>query len=344
MSDEMDASLEKLRHLHGQCARTQLQIQDLQEEQCKLSLEFEHQLEQHAQADCRRLADMMRTKLPSELRELIYQYLYFEDAPIPVGSYHFTTYVPEPLRSEGTNIAHDEPFIVIPEGATRQDHSVERDENIIYPDSRLLNPAYLGHHIAREASMYYYKANTFSVCTLENALSDFLFKDPIHNFTGQKRIPQSAEPLGLTPVDHIRNLQIRIKYEHYSTYLAFYDNLDDGEKNLVQGIFDVLHDFCSHLNPAIASQLHVEFCMMTAYKAPTDEELYHDDRQHLNLLEAIRVPVYILKHDFGVDITVIHYDELVSVFPRNVTAIFQLSKDQWSQVCSLACIEIGRRL
>ncbi|KAJ4354153.1 uncharacterized protein N0V89_005886 [Didymosphaeria variabile] len=232
-------------------------IRDLQEEQCRLNVDFERQLQQHAQADSRQLADMMRTKLPLELRELLYKYLYLEDAPIPVGSYHFTTYVPEPLRSEETNMTHDEPFILIPEGATRQDHSIERDENIVYPDSRLLDPA---------------------------------------------------------------------------TYLTFYDNLHDGEKKLVQSIFDALHDFSSHVRPAIASQLHVEFCMMTAYKEPVDEDGHNrDNRHHLNLLEALRVPVYMLKHDLGVDITIIHYDEHVSVFPRNVTAIFQLSEDKWSK-------------
>lgn len=307
-------------------------IKDLQEEQCSLNLEFERQLEQHARADCKQLASMMHTKLPLELRELIYQYLYLEDGPIPVGSYHFTIYVPEPLRSESNNPpAHSEPFIIMPEEATRQDHSIERDENIVYPDSRLLDPRYLGHVVARDASMYYYKSNTFTVCTLENALSDFLFRDPIHNFIGAETNPESAEPLGLIPIDHIRNLEIRVKYEHYFTYLTFYEELHNGEKTLIQGIFDALHDFSSRISPAVASQLHVEICMMSA-SIPLRNNL--NERTHMNVLEAIRVPVYMLKHDLGAAIKVIHHDEYCSPFPKDKTGIFQLSKDQWSKVCS----------
>ncbi|KAL5374100.1 hypothetical protein DPSP01_012161 [Paraphaeosphaeria sporulosa] len=302
---------------------------DLQAEQHRLHLEFERQLEQHARADCRQLASMMYTKLPLELRELIYQYLYLEDGPIPVGSYHFTVYVPEPLRSEDINPpAHSEPFIVMPEGATKQDHSIERDGNIIYPDSRLLNPAYLGHAVARDASMYYYTSNTFTVCTLENALSDFLFRDPIHNFIGGETGLENVEPLGLLPIDHIRNLEIRVKYEHYFTYLTFYEELQDGEKRFIQGIFDALHDFSRRISPANASRLHVEICMMSA-SIPLRDRL--NERTHMNVLEAIRVPVYVLKHDLGADIKVIHYDDHLSPFPKDKSAIFQLSKDQWSK-------------
>ncbi|KAL5394641.1 hypothetical protein PMIN03_008006 [Paraphaeosphaeria minitans] len=329
MTTEIAASLANLGQLHARSARTQQQIADLQEDQRRLDMEFERQLEWHAQADCRQLASMMHTKLPLELRELIYQYLYLEDGPIPVGSYHFTIYVPEPLRSENnTPPAHSEPFIVIPEGATRQDHSMERDENIVYPDSRLLDPAYLGHAAARDASIYYYKSNMFTVCLLENALSDFLFRDPINNFLGRPTGHESAEPLGIIPINYIRNIEIRVKCEHYFTYATFYEELRDGEKNLMQGIFDALQDFSSHISPAIASQLHVEICMMSAC-IPLRHGL--NDCTYLNVLEAIRKPVYVLKYDLGADVKFIHYDEHCSPFPKNKTAIFQLPKDQWSK-------------
>lgn len=36
---------------------------------------------------------MMHKKLPKELKELVYQYLYLEEAPILIGSYQFSTYV-----------------------------------------------------------------------------------------------------------------------------------------------------------------------------------------------------------------------------------------------------------
>lgn len=270
----------------------------------------------------------MHTKLPQELKELIYQYLYIEDAPIPVGSYHFTTYIPEPLRSEHNPPVQSEPFIVIPEGAVRQDHSVERDENIIYPDNWLLNPAFLGYTVAKDASRYYYKANSFSVCTLENVLLDFLFQDPIQNFLGEQTGQEEVQPLNLLPINHIRNLQIRVKYEHYTTYLTFYDNLRDGEKNLIGNIFGTLRNLASRIRPAAASQLKVEFCMMTTYKSTG----FKEERAHINLLEAVRVPVYMFKYDLHADITVTHYDEYISPFPKNITGLFKLSENQWQYV------------
>lgn len=311
-------------------ANRSLRATYLQEERRRLDLEFESQLVRHAQADCKQFVGLMYTKLPLELRDLIYQYVYHEDGPVPVGSYHFTVYVPEPLRSENHLPAHSEPFIVMPEGATRQDHSIERDENIVFPDSRLLDPAYLGYTVAREASRYYYKSNTFTVCTLENKLSEFLFRDPIHNFVERNSTLERAEPLGLIPIDYIRSLEIRVKYEHFFTYYTFYQELRDGERNLVQGIFDTLHYFCSRISPAIASQLHVEICMMSAC-IPLQFNL--NARTYLNFLEAIRFPVYMLKHELGADVKVIHYDEHFSPFPKDKTAIFQLSKDQWTKVC-----------
>ncbi|KAF1968120.1 hypothetical protein BU23DRAFT_558812 [Bimuria novae-zelandiae CBS 107.79] len=320
-----------LRRLREQSARKHQQIQDLQEEERRLNLQFEEQFLQHTQADCKQLVNMMHEKLPQELKELVYQYLYIEEAPVPIGLGHFTTYVPEALRSQHSNApTQREPFIVVPEGANRQDHSVERDRNILYPDSWLLDPTYLGHTIAQDASKFYYKSNTFSICTLENALSDFLFRDPIHNFIRPQQGAETNRPVGLLPIDYIRNLQIRIKYEHYWTYLTFYDTLHDGEKNLLLGIFGTLRQFTNSVDPAIASQLQLEFCIMTAYTVAEFDSL-RTSITHINLLEAIRVPVYTLKHDFDANITVTHYDENISPFPKNVTGIFQLSKEQWLQ-------------
>ncbi|KAJ4289237.1 hypothetical protein N0V90_011579 [Kalmusia sp. IMI 367209] len=333
MAADIDVSMVMLQQLHEDSLRKQQQIQHLQKEKCMLEEQFEKQLLEHAQADCRQLMNLMHTKLPQELKELIYQYLYLEEAPIPIGTYHFTTYVPEPLRVEHSRaFLHSEPFVVVPEGATKQDHSIERDKNIVFPDSWLLNPAYLGGSAARDASRYYYKSNTFSICTIENALWDFFFRDPVHNFVDPQEPIGSFKPLGFTPVDHIRHLQIRVKYEHYNTYLAFYDNLQDGEKNLIRDLFHILQGFTNRVHSTTASQLNIEICIMTAHKPSQGERDFNVDlqRHHTNLLEAIRVPIYTLKHDLGAHITVMHYDEHCIPFPRNVTAIFQLSKEQWT--------------
>lgn len=333
----------KLRTLLIIILTTSTRIGSLQQEKCKLENDFERQLEYHARADCKQLTNMMHTKLPQELKEVIYQYLYLEDVPVPVGSYHFTTYVPEPLRSNNTNPpAHSKPFIVVPEGAETQDHSVERDDSIIYPDSRLLDPAYVGYDVARDASKYYYKNNTFSVCTLENAISDFLFRDPIHNFTTQGGIPKGTEILNIIPIDYIRNLQIRIKYEHFGAYFTFYNNLRQGEKDLIQGIYDILYNLSHCISSPSAAALHVEFCMMTAYSMELAAEDDYVERHHMNLLEAIRVPVYMLKHDLKADIKVIHYDEHCMPFPKDCTAIFQLPEAEWLRVSNLAGVQYDR--
>lgn len=278
--------------------------------------------------------NVMHEKLPQELKEVIYQYLYLEDTPIPVGSYHFTTYVPEPLRSEyKSGQVHSEPFIIVPEGSTRQDHSIERDQNIVYPDSWLLDPAYVGYPAAYEASKFYYKSNTFSVCTLENIVHDFFFRDPIHNFTPRHDSGDYAQPLGFLPIECVRNVQVRIKYEHLTAYFSFYEELRNGEKDLIQGIFHNVRSFVDGIDRVTAAQWNVEFLVMTAYVVGLDE--YERKRLHLNLLEAIRAPVYTLKHELGANLTVTHYDECFLLFPRNVTDDFQLTKEQWDYVCDL---------
>lgn len=282
---------------------------------------------------------MMHKKLPQELKELVYRYLYLEEAPIPIGSYHFSTYVPKSLRSGHQNPqTQSAPFIVVPDGSIRQDHSIERDDNVIYPDSWLLDPAYLGLTVAQDASKFYYQSNTFSVCTLDNATSDFLFRDPINNFTGSHR-PQDAQPLGFKPIDHVRNIQIRVKYEHLTAYFSFYSELRNGEKDLMLEIFNTMHKFVGGIDSAAAAQLSVELLLMTDYK-PIENELKRK-RLHLNLLEAVRLPVYKLKHDLGVDLTVTHYDEYYLLFPRDVTNNFQLSQNQWSYVRdSVPCFDL----
>ena len=317
-----------------------IRIQDLRHERHDLDEQFEIQLLEHAQADCRQLTKMMHEKLPQELRELVYQYLYIEDAPIPVGSYHFSTYVPKPLRSEQHNSqTQSQPFIVVSEDSIRQDHSIERDENIVYPDSWLLDPAYLGHAIAQDASKFYYKSNTFSVCTLEDALSDFLFRDPISNFIASHGT-RDVQPLGFTPIDHIRDIQIRVKYEHLTTYMSFYKELRNGEEDLLLGIFDTMRNFAGRIDSTAAAQLNIELLVMTAYK-PMENELERK-RLHINLFEAVRLPVYRLKHDLGVNLSITHYDEYFLLFPRNVTSNFQLSKEQWSHVCNpvFSCFDL----
>lgn len=288
----------------------------------------------------------MYAKLPQEIRDMVYAYLYLEDAPIPIGSHHFTTYV-EPADDDSQvhrafNDANT-PFI-IPEGAVTHDHSIAPPSGVVLPTDRTLNPVYLGHQVAFEASKFYYSSNIFSICTLFNTLSTFLFTDPARGFA---RSPESkVQPLGLLPIDYVRSLQIRIKYEHFRTY-AIKPEPSTGrrpEKTVYRGIFSNLGPLREWGERTASPDRRAEFIIMTAFRTRHDAlnlrtrlnvlSLELQNRRFTNLLEAMRPSIYTLKHDAGANISVLHHDETWTPFPRNISAIFSLTKTQWEYVSS----------
>lgn len=277
-----------------------------------------------------RLTTMIYERLPREIRDIIYQYVYIEDALIPIGSHHFTTYRP-PMRSIAppVDLQADRPFIKIPEGAETIDHSMGPPDMIL-PTDRTLDPAYIHNKVLYEAAEMYYSSNTFSICTISNAISAFLLSDHANNFSPPEDQKQ-ARPLGLRPIDHVRNLQIRIKCEHYDRYL-------DKERQI-----NLYLDTLSNLTPLAKCvtntgiddsqsplKRNIEFIIMTNLHAGI--RLSEQFRRFLNILETIRSTIYTLKHDCGADLHILHHDPELSTFPRTITSIFMLSKEQWEYV------------
>jgi hypothetical protein len=58
-----------------------------------------------------------------------------------------------------------------------------------------------------------------------------------------------------------------------------------------------------------------------------------DQRAFINLLQALRNTFYTLIYDMGQsEIKIVHHDEAISAFPRDITALWSLTKRQWDQV------------
>jgi len=190
------------------------------------------------------------------------------------------------------------------------------------PNQTKPNPKHMGYTFSRDASKYYYSANTFSIFTVDDYLMDFLLRDPIHHYSNDQKV---VIPLGVIPLDYVRSLQIRVKYEHCANIVA-------GRDVVLADIHARLHEFANHLAPERAVHLNIEIVLMSRFPSAT-EKIDNLSCRLLNLYEAIRTPFYKLKHDIGVrEIRITHHDEIYFIFPRNVTKVFQLSRMEWDYV------------
>jgi hypothetical protein len=272
-------------------------------------------LDHRARHEGLQLAELMCSKLPMELRNLVYQFLCIDDQPIPVGPYyHFRRYGPH--VDEDSNMALATTLSI---GRVKFDHSERPDPAILMPDNDIFKEYYLGPQVAPEALMTYLTSNTFSVCNVKGGITGFLGFDP-------ESIVQ--------PLENVRKLQIRIKHEHSNVLLG--QNLPMGpashrerfanECNFLRNTKNSL-DILQQL-PQKTQPLQLEFILMTAFGGDGDEH-----RRFINLLEAVRNTIYALMYDRDdANVTIIHHDELLSAFPRNITALWSLSKEQWLHV------------
>jgi hypothetical protein len=298
---------------------------------------------------------MMHRKLPAELRELLYRYTCVEDQPIPVGPYyHFRQYEYSPLVKQrldlearldivepNSNSIHFAPvsngrdnYITLPDGRLKYDHSKKVPDHIIMPDYHLFDDEYAGAKIAAEAQTFYYKNNTFSLCNLDQGIARFLDlgrsvgirDDRVHS---RKIHDESGK---VKPIDVVRNLQIRVKFDHYLPFLdAIMEDATSSEKLAYQRNF--LRKARSELNilqniPVQDRMLNIEFVIMTALQY--DEDMWC---AFTNMLQSLREDVYRLMYDRNdTSIKVIHHDDSLTPFPRNLTRLWSLTKDQWRYV------------
>ncbi|CAI6232363.1 unnamed protein product [Periconia digitata] len=315
---------------------------DLIEKKERIDNEFEILLRQHAKAECRQLASMMLQRLPLEIREMVYEYVYVEESPITIGSHHFTPSKPtrvsqdrEELIQDGEEVGRGAQDLVrallasAGEGAMVQDHSSSPPDGIIMPTDHALDPTFMGKEVAHEVSKFYYASNTFSMCTIDDSIERFLLYDVATNFPD---FFNEEKILDLVPIDHVRNLQIRVKNQH----LSFRGTAEfDMEKDMLMDIFRTFDALTHSGRTETSPQMSLEVILMTSFpprsldRSTPDDETRETRRRLTNILEAIRSPLYKLQHDQNTQISVLHHDESSFAFPRPLTHLFALDKSNW---------------
>jgi hypothetical protein len=289
---------------------------------------------------------MMYTKLPVELRDIIYQYLCIEDQTIYVAPhYHFRPYGDNHSIESSMALAN-----ALSSGRTKVDHTEKPDPDILQPWSHIFHPAYMGYWIAYETQRAYFTNNTFSVCNVDGGIQDFLL-DGNHRWPYQYRdasgvdvTPDDTSIPGFShqnddtcPLDFVRNLQIRIKCEHMETAINHGLPMDDdclfretfaNECNFLRQTRNSLRLLLGLPCHEQEQTLELEFIIMTKFLDPPDDQ----PRLFINIRNTLYALMYDSAHT-NIKIKVTHHDEFVSPFPRDLTALWSLTKEQWEHVC-----------
>ncbi|KAH3911661.1 hypothetical protein HBH56_126940 [Parastagonospora nodorum] len=309
--------------------------QAVQDEQ-SLASAIEDDLAFHGASECLELTEMMCDILPVELREMIYRFLCIEEQLIPVGPYfHFRPYSEyRPLDGLASALSS---------GRDQIDHTEKPDPTILMPDSHIFNYKYVGLAVAAEMQAAYFANNTFSICDVEDGIAEF-FQGVISldaggaigilNMPGDTSA-MSHMRMSVRAFKLVRKLQIRLKLEHFGQAADARD-LPPGpigireryaeERNFLRQSKNALHKLQSL--PRGRQPLQLEFIIMT----DLSDILRVEDRERcfINILEAYRNMFYAIKYDHeNAIITVVHHDESVSPFPRTLSALWSLTKEQW---------------
>jgi hypothetical protein len=302
-----------------------------------VNAQFTGDLESYAKTQCLKITEMMCNKLPVELRDLIYRYICIEDQPIPVGPYfHFRPY--------NRKVAPDRLASALSDGRVQIDHSERPDPTILMPDSHIFNIEYVGWTAMVEMKLAYLANNTFSICNIDQGIATFLDWNTSEEFVVTPRSTRSGPGPGFETAmsvtnskadEFVRRLQIRVKCEHYDNQHPRYTS---------QNCCDFFDTECDHLRSSRISlepltyldprdrPLELEFIIMTALRSdPTATE--DQQRYFINLLQALRNTFYTLIYDRGnTMIKIVHHDDNISAFPRDITALWSLTKEQWEHV------------
>ncbi|KAF2849767.1 hypothetical protein T440DRAFT_469164 [Plenodomus tracheiphilus IPT5] len=310
--------------------------------------EYRTCLIRYARADCLQLATMMLEKLPPELRELVYQFLCIEDRPILVGPpYHSRKYDKEALPESGLvfpsephcgadvddddeEIEYEELVSETPDGRLKRDHTYKPPSDMVVPGSHIFNPRYMGPTVSLELQKMYYTSNTFSICTVEQAIRNFLQLPTGYAMRKWRDGKPPAMPKDLIlspsflPGDYVRNLQIRIKAEQLE-FPGVMDITNSGEsqakaEQLLGSISDNLRGLHVPSLLADAHELRIEFVIMLETRT---EEIHHArlaPPHFAKLLPAMEETVYTFKHEReNCNVRVTLVDEGLSPFPLDYT-------------------------
>jgi hypothetical protein len=279
----------------------------------------------------------MYNKLPKELRDLVYSYLCLEDRRVPIGPYyHFRKYEP---FVEGRTEYSDTQYCPrdgdlqteLADGKIRIDHDIYPEGDLVLPKSHIFDPSYMSECVALELLKRYYRSNSFSVCNVEGGLDELC-----------TAIPFSPAPSGCVPLDYVRDLQIRMKFEHIRPDENKLRSRPGGPQpeciaeieSQLQGIVDTLRAFRTRIL-ASPHELDIEIILMTdLHTFRLFESLKKNMRLYfINFLQSIRNMVYELLHDCEhVVVRVTHQDDGLMAFPKDYTGLFNLTKEQWIYV------------
>ena len=282
----------------------------------------------------------MYEKLPRELRDLVYSYLYIEDRRVPVGPYyHFRKY--EPAGSDTARKSNTEFHprsgdlqTELSDGKTRTDHDVYPEDDLILPSNHIFNADYMGQKVVLELLKMYYSNNTFSVCNIEGGL-DHLSTAVASNVDGTA--------FDFVPLDHIHDLQIRVKCEHFAAGVSYDNRVDAGlrlkefaeKMSFLQRTVESLQVFRSRVQ-ATSHPLNIEFVLMSDLISSHCDSLAYVSPRHIhmvNFLQAIRNTVYELMYNRGhTTVRVTGQDDGLWAFPRNYTGLFNMTKEKWDYV------------
>lgn len=290
-----------------------------------------------ARSECLELSSSVYNKLPKELRDYVYAYLCLEDRRIPVGPYyHFRKYEPLAKKELGYSDTQYCPRdgdlqTELADGKTRIDHDIYPEGDLVLPKSHIFDPSFMGQDVVPELLEMYYGSNSFSVCNIDGGLDELC-----------TAIPSSSAPSRLVPIDHVRDLQIRMKFEHIKPHVCplrripgcFHTGYVAGDESQFRAAVDTLRTFRTR-TLASPHEMNIEVILMTDLDTPQDDQDAgtYANAYFTNFLQSVRNMVYELLHDCErVSVRVTHQDDGLMAFPKDYTKLFSLSKDEWEYV------------
>ncbi|KAF2629147.1 hypothetical protein BU25DRAFT_490233 [Macroventuria anomochaeta] len=308
--------------------------EDLQPE---LSLQKQQQINAantSARSECLSFSTLMYKKLPKELRDMVYSYLCLEDRQIPIGPYyHFRKYESlkkdAVLRSENRYFPRHGDFqTVLPDGRIRTDHDVYPQDDFVMPENHIFNPSYMGEEVVLETLEKYYESNSFSVCNVEGGMDNLC--------TIVTLGPQDSA-VDFVPIDHICDLQIRVKCEHFNKEASSLESnpgirlREFAEKELfLRHTVDSLRKFRSRIQTSTSHKLNIEVVLISDLKRDHGHSSTFVKVHITNFLQSVRNMIYELMHDRRcTTVRVTHQDDGLMAFPKNYTGLFSLTKEQW---------------
>lgn len=292
-----------------------------------------------APAECFSLSTLMYKKLPKELRDMVYSYLCLEDRQVPIGPYyHFRKYEPQ----QGTDkVKHTNTEFHprsgdlqtdLSDGKIRTDHDIYPEDDLILPNNHIFDASYMSREVVLELLKMYYQSNSFSVCNIEGGL-DGLCSSIVCNSDGSI--------LDFVPLDYIRELQIRIKCEHFdavvrSPAIDTRPRLKDlaAKMSFLQHTVESLQVFREKIQTT-SHELNVEIVLMSNI---SNNSYFGASRpvHVINLLQTVRNMVYELKHNREhTTVRVTSQDDDLWAFPRNYTGLFNMTKEKWDYVSAV---------